>query len=196
MKKTQPLNEQHFVKSINYYIDHLQIELNHDRLDLIRHILDPLCALANGFVVDCQCGTRYEGNHKKFKTNSFASPDANKPSQNKKIILEHVIPLAEVEAIILAESAREKYKTPEGRKKLLHRVVELIIPCAITEPENNKLNTLGYKNTMPKDAVLKKNYWARYNEADIKPIILNKPPRWKEATSIIMKLNDKLELPT
>jgi|JI8StandDraft_1071087.scaffolds.fasta_scaffold304306_2 hypothetical protein len=118
------INHDLFVAGLNYYIDHIQIELRHNCADVLRHLVDPLCALASGFIVICHGTPRYEGNHKEFKTYMFSAVASQ---TDEKTWMEHAVPLLVIEKYLLQEG--ESYSEPAQRKELLALIQHLVVPC-------------------------------------------------------------------
>jgi hypothetical protein len=189
------INRDLFIAGLNYYIDHIQIELRHNRADMLRPLVDPLCALASGFIVKCQGTPRYEGNHSKFKTHMFSAVASQ---TDEKTRMEHAVPLLVIEKCLLNE--RKSYDEPIQRKKLLGLIQHLVLPCVVNDEQNNKLNT-EHQRTMPtgwNDALdwVEWNVWARYVKAGIPHELVQRTDKMEaraaEAKCIVESLNDDL----
>lgn len=164
---TTEIDPKLFADALKYYIDHIQIELSHNRADLLRHLVDPLCALSSGFIVRCQGTPRYEGNHSRFKTSMF---DTIESRTEEKSHMEHVVPLLVIEEYLLTN--RTSYVEPTQRKDLLALIQHLVVPCVVSKKQNVVLNE-AHRKTMPKNWNNAPNWlawdiWARYKHAEIK----------------------------
>lgn len=189
-----------FTKALLYYIERIQLDLNYDRCDLLRHTIDPLCALANGFITE-KDGGNLEGNHEKYKKNCYITHKAaeekeelakhikaikaeNTPLQEKKekiyllnkkhkLHMEHVIPIKAIEYELI--SNKTELIQPENRKKLLNRLLALSIPCLVAMAEKSLLDKKEFRSKnkyLTND--LTNDYstpWGRYVEAKVCPPI-------------------------
>lgn len=189
------INRDLFIAGLNYYIDHIQIELRHNRADVLRHLVDPLCALASGFIVTCRGTPRYEGNHSQFKTHMFSAVASQ---TDEKTWMDHAVPLLVIEKWLLHE--RESYAAPSQRKKLLRLIQHLVLPCVVNEEQNDKLNT-EHRSAMPtgwNDAPdwVEWNVWARYDHVKIPYLPVQRSDqtnaRADRANCVIESLNDDL----
>lgn len=198
-----------FTKALLYYIEHIQLDLRYSRCDLLRHTIDPICALMNGFITKKHNGN-FEGNHEKYKKNYYITREADKEKEklaeeiavvkakkitesekkeeinnlNKKyqLHMEHVIPIKAIEHELI--SKKDDFIQPEHRRKLLVRLMELSKPCLVTMREKKLLDTKELKCT--KDYLA--TPWERYVKAGVcLPIEEN-----KEIPSNITSVNPSL----
>ncbi|WP_300337199.1 hypothetical protein [Accumulibacter sp.] len=187
-----------FVEALQYYIKHLQVELRHNRADLLRHLVDPLCALVNGFIVRCKGTQRYEGKHREFKTNMFSTIEL--PTKEA-TYMEHVVPLRAIEEYLLEK--RKTYAQANQRKSLLELIQHLVVPCVVSKEHRDRLDS-KHRKTMPDgwnsaNDWRSWNVWARFEHAAIRRHELQPDATHlataTEARRIIRSLSEELKLP-
>lgn len=158
------VNQCDYCDALCYYLEHLNVDLAHNRMELLRDYADPLCAMVNGYVSGKD---KVTGDHNKYKTSCFASKSALVILQNKKwktrganLRLEHAIPITEIGKIIL--SKKQQLTTSVQVLNLLNK---LLIPCVITKNESEVLDRY-FKNSMPKNST---KSWDRYRQTPLQP---------------------------
>lgn len=143
------------IEAINYYVDHIQVDLWHKRTDFFRDYADPLCAVVHGFISVRRVDGRFYGNYNKFKMSFYKTEAASED-----LHLEHVVPLKVIENQLLKEN---KFHKKEFRKELLLKIIKLVIPCQVHKSKENELLEKQFSSSMPA-AWNNEDLWARYRE--------------------------------
>ncbi len=144
-------------------LKHIQIELENNRYQHLRHFVDQYFCYKNGYVK--KTGTaNWEG----IVWNENVSLNAKSENNRKKVVKEHVIPLKRI--------TQELEKLVESKKTKLEEIAEcldrLVVFATITKDEDKRLREAKLHSKMPSayDQVgheLYKDPFARYKVVGI-----------------------------
>jgi hypothetical protein len=148
-----------YCKALCYYLAHLRLDLHWSRMEFLRDNADRICAMLNGY---SSSRGRITGNYGKYKVSCYASQNALTDLQRnnwsaKGLMQEHVIPIKVVGEILLQHYAHL------ADQDLLDKLNELVIPCVITDIEDQDLNDNHLRQSMPNGWTYQNGHrWARY----------------------------------
>lgn len=172
------LTEEKIKDALTYYLWHLRLDLKMGRMEFLRDNADKICAMVNGYTTKKGRGT---ADYEKYKLSCYASKKAINAlkagkwsPKGKALRQEHVIPLNIVGEILIKEKVINMSDC-----KLISRLLDLVIPCVITEKEDKELE----KNKMPPDWD-HRDAWARYKAMGKK----SKVPLYPEIYALQKKL--------
>lgn len=153
-------------KNAEIELKHIQIELENNRTQHMRHFIDQYYCYKNGFV-----NSNGKASWEKILWNGFVSVNAKNETDRSKIIKEHIIPLKFIVSK-LKELSQSKQTSIDSIEKCIN---EYLMFATITKAEDATLRKHKLTSSMPsgfyeKEHVLYQNKFARYQVAGIEII--------------------------
>lgn len=143
-------------------LKHIQIEIEHQRGQHLRHFIDQYFCYKHEYVTS-NCNAAW----KKINWNEHISKEADN-NHDKKVTRDHIVPIKVLKKMLLDLGTNAEINEI---RDLLDKYVCF---ATITKAENKKLNDAGLNSKMPdccydKNGNLKKNFdkFARYNKMNI-----------------------------
>lgn len=144
----------------NIEIEHIRLEIKHQRGQHLRHFIDQYFCYKNGYVTK-----NHKPAWKKIFWNEYVSIEAE--NNGGKVVKEHIIPIDVIKKMLMNLGPKATIKQIE---KILY---DFVLFATITKDEDKKLNNAGLKSKMPSDCYengkLKKDFnkFSRYEKVGI-----------------------------
>lgn len=147
--------------NFNIELEHIQLEIKHQRGQHLRHFIDQYFCYKKGYVTKSG-----KPAWKKIFWNECVSVEAEK--NGGKVVKEHIVPISVIKDMLLKLG-------PNATIKDIQKILDdFVMFATITKEENETLNNVGLKSKMPdtcydKNSSLKKGFdkFARYTKTNI-----------------------------
>ncbi|MDT8413418.1 MAG: hypothetical protein RQ875_13220 [Vicingaceae bacterium] len=131
-------------KNFNIELEHIQLEIKHQRGQHLRHFIDQYFCYKKGYVTKSG-----KPAWKKIFWNECVSVDAEK--NGGKVVKEHIVPISVIKDMLLKLG-------PNATIKDIQKILDdFVMFATITKDEDKKLNDAGLKSKMPDTCYVKNN---------------------------------------